>query len=91
LTPKQISIRLPLHVAAKINAINEMFPMKTKTQIIGDLLASALSQFTEGLSNEPTEDEVGKDSRIDYCGQRGWYEQLLQKHLAELEQERESD
>jgi hypothetical protein len=91
LTPKQISIRLPIHVAAKINAISEMFPTKTKTQIIGDLLASALSQFAQGLSNEPSPDEFDKDPEFESCGQRGWYERLVMKHLAELEQEKEGD
>jgi hypothetical protein len=45
LTPKQISIRLPIHVAAKISALCDMYPRKTKTEIIGDLLATALDQF----------------------------------------------
>jgi len=44
LTAKQISIRLPLEVSAKIAALNDLFPKKTKTEIIGDLLASALGQ-----------------------------------------------
>ena len=59
LTSKQISIRLPIHVAAKISAICEMYPRRTKTEIIGDLLAAALDRFAEELLNEPFEDVVG--------------------------------
>jgi hypothetical protein len=87
LTPKQISIRLPLHVAAKINAISEMFPAKTKTQLIGDLLAASLSEFAEGLSKEPLEEEAGANPLYDECGTRGLYERLVRKHLEELERE----
>ncbi|HEY3489511.1 MAG TPA: hypothetical protein VGK27_05235 [Candidatus Deferrimicrobiaceae bacterium] len=91
LTPKQISIRLPLHVAAKINAISEMFPTKTKTQIIGDLLASALAQFAQGLSREPYPYEEEKDPEFEPCGPHARYESLVASHLAELEQEKEGD
>ena len=88
LTPKQLSIRLPLHVAAKISAICEMYPKKTKTEIIGDLLASALEQFAEGLSNEPDELEEGhKDPHFEWCGIRGRYEGLVRESLDEMEQE----
>ena len=52
LTPKQISIRLPLVVSAKVNALAEMYPRKSKTEIIGDLLATALDQLEEGMPSE---------------------------------------
>ena len=53
LTPKQWSIRLPIHVAAQINALCALYPRKTKTDIIGDLLATALTQLVEALPAEP--------------------------------------
>ncbi len=52
LTPKQISIRLPILVAAKISALQDMYPNKSKTQIIGDLLATALDQLEAGLPSK---------------------------------------
>ena len=64
LTSKQISIRLPIHVAAKISAICEMYPRRTKTEIIGDLLAAALDRFAEELLNEPFEDVVGGGAHL---------------------------
>jgi hypothetical protein len=41
-TSRQYSFRLPVHVAAKIEALCEMYPTRTRTQIVGDLLAAAL-------------------------------------------------
>jgi hypothetical protein len=89
LTPKQISIRLPIHVAAKIFAISEMFPKKKKTEIIGDLLAAALAQFAEGLPNEPSEYEEaqGRDPQTEWCGERGTYERKVKKYLDEFDRE----
>jgi hypothetical protein len=89
LTPKQISIRLPIHVAAKIFAISDMYPKKKKTEIIGDLLAAALAQFAEGLSNEPDEMDLarGLDPRDGWCGDRGTYEGLVKKYLDEFDRE----
>lgn len=49
LTPKQISIRLPIFAAARISALCEMYPNKSKTQIISDLIVTALDQIQESL------------------------------------------
>jgi hypothetical protein len=87
LTPKQMSIRLPLHVAAKLSALCEMFPKKTKTEIIGDLLATALNDVVEGLSVEPYPEEEGHADPDLYWGDRKRYEQLVSKYLQEMESE----
>lgn len=49
LTPKQQSFRLPLHVAAKLDALCSIFPNKTKTEIVGDLLATAIDEIEREL------------------------------------------
>ena len=49
LCAKQFSIRLPVHVAARVSALCDMYPSKTKTDIIADLLASALDEIEEAL------------------------------------------
>jgi hypothetical protein len=89
LTKKQYSLRFPFHVMAKVNAIGEMYPSKTKTEIIGDLLASALEQFAAGLPDEADELEVarGRDPMREYCGQRRWYEETVQRNKEALEKE----
>ena len=57
LTPRQMSIRLPVHVAAKISALCEMFATRTRTEIMGDLLSTALEEAAKGLSKEPYPEE----------------------------------
>ncbi|GAA4028608.1 hypothetical protein [Actimicrobium antarcticum] len=49
LTSKQVSFRLPVHVAAKIAALCDLYPTKTRTQIVGDLLSSALGDVEKAL------------------------------------------
>lgn len=89
LTAKQMSIRLPVHVAAKISALAEMFPNKTKTEIIGDLLTAALEQLAGALSSEPYSEEE-REAAQEYpdteWGDRALYSRLVAKHLKELEQ-----
>ena len=92
LTPKQISLRLPIQVAAKISALCDMYPRKTKTEIIGDLLATALDQVEGGLEliGKGTPFAVpGSHEEIfeDYYGSRVDFQNLTQKHLKELESE----
>jgi hypothetical protein len=60
LTPKQQSFRLPLHVAAKLDALCAIFPNKSKTEIVGDLLATAIDELEKDL---PTNrgPQVGRD------------------------------
>lgn len=87
LTPKQISIRLPLHVAAKISALCEMFPKKAKTEIIGDLLSTALDDVAAGLSKEPYFGEPDPQHPDEVCGDGRVYYQLVDKYLKEMEGE----
>ena len=49
ITSKQFSFRLPVHVAAKLAALAEMYPQKTRTEIVGDLLATALNELVNGM------------------------------------------
>jgi hypothetical protein len=49
LTAKQYSFRLPVHVAAQLAALGELFPTKTKTDLVGDLLTAALKEVEANL------------------------------------------
>ena len=88
--PRPILFRLgtkdPNARAAKIWPLCEIFPKKTKTDIIGDLLATALDDVEEGLSSElyPWEEETGPD---EVWGDRKKYYDLANKYLKELEAE----
>lgn len=87
-TARQISIRLPVHVIAKIRALGAMFPGKTRTTYIGDLLSAALDRFAEGLPNEPG---PGRDSFEctdgTFHGPRGMYEFMWRGCLKDVEKE----
>lgn len=49
LTAKQLSFRLPVHVAAKISALCDLYPNKTRTEIVGDLLSAALLDIEKAI------------------------------------------
>ena len=95
LTPKQWSIRLPIHVAAKINALCDMYPRKTKTEIIGDLLATALIQFEEALPWKEDRatgffDDDGNEI-FDMSGPRDQFQKLYGKYIIEIEEGLETE
>jgi len=91
LTPKQLSIRLPILVSAKIQALCDLFPRKTKTEIIGDLLDSALEALEDELPMTKGEqsdyDEQLQEAIFVAAGIRGKYLRLTKKYLKELEKE----
>jgi hypothetical protein len=45
LTKQQFSFRLPIDVAAKLFALEELYPGRTRTQLISDLLSLALTDL----------------------------------------------
>jgi hypothetical protein len=93
LTAKQASFRLPVHVAAKISALCEMYPNKTRTQIVGDLLATALIDVEKALPSykgqpwHEQRDEEGKElfyavgPAVDFREQTNYYYAELEKEL----------
>lgn len=48
-TDCQYAVFLPLYDAARIEALNDMFPEKTKEQIITELLSAALDEAEEAF------------------------------------------
>lgn len=91
LTAKQISLRLPVHVAAKIAALCEMYPSKSRTQIVGDLLAAALAEVEEhmpSVSGQFVDEHREQGVRIyEEVGEKARFMALANKHFKELEQE----
>jgi hypothetical protein len=89
LTPKQMSIRLPLHVAASISALAEMFPKKTKTEIIGDLLATSIDQAVQALpgADDSYELQLKNDPANIPPNEYERFNKLKKKYLEELEKE----
>lgn len=62
LTSKQYSFRLPVHVAAKISALEEMYPNRTRTEIVGDLLSSALAEVERSFPSVAGESWEGREN-----------------------------
>ena len=91
LTAKQASFRLPVHVAAKIAALCEMYPQKTKTQIVGDLLSAALAELERELPSFFTNRSIGRDENGDELfeleGPAQTFRDLANKHYLELEKD----
>jgi len=92
LTPKQISIRVPILVSAKISALMDLYPKRTKTDIIGDLLISAVEMLEKELPMTMNSDEHASrpgDSEVQYgyFGMRKNYFELAKKHLRKMEKE----
>lgn len=92
LAPKQISIRLPVHVLARIRALEEMYPTRTRTELIGDLLSSALDEVENGLRVEKGEclgpcDPGDAELCYEVAGPADRFRTLSNKHYAEIEGE----
>lgn len=91
LTSKQFSFRLPVHVAAKIAALCEMYSSRTRTEIVGDLLATAIDELLAGFpciqgeyvgTNALTGEKIYLDAGLEA---QFWV--LANKHYKELERE----
>ena len=52
LVSKQFSFRFPVHIAAKIAALAEVYPQKNRTQIVADLLTTALDDLEKNLPSK---------------------------------------
>ena len=49
ISARQFSVQLPLYDAARILALVDMYPVKTETQIITELLGAALDELQEAF------------------------------------------
>lgn len=90
LTSKQYSFRLPVHVAAKIAALCDMYPQKSRTEIVGDLLSTAIDDLLKGMpSVEGKLVHVDEDGEKFYedIGPRPQFWTLADKHYKALERE----
>lgn len=88
LTDCEYSILLPTYEAAKIEALAEMFPGKTRQQIITELLAAALDELEEAFPYEKGNQVIGRDEfddpRYNDAGSTSKLIELTNKHLDKL-------
>jgi hypothetical protein len=94
LTAKQFSFRLPVHVAAKLSALCDLYPNKNRTQIVGDLLSTALEDVAAALPSakgrliERIQPMDGNGFEIyEDVGLQSRFKESANKYYAELERE----
>ena len=92
LTAKQYSFRLPVHVAAKLAALEDLYPTRSRTQLVGDLLSAAITEVEKNLEchagaslghNHP---ETGEEM-FKMEGQALDYHKAANKHYAIIEKD----
>ncbi len=91
LTAEEFAFRLPLEDAAKINALAEMYPKRSRSEILGELLSAALEELETSLPYVAGEkviaqDELG-DPLYEDVGPTPKFITLSQKHLNLLKQQ----
>lgn len=99
LSPKQRTIRLPIEVEAKLEALMRLKSLKNRNEVIGEILAAALLDIEGGISGEPNEEVVDvvegepefMPSDSDYQLYRKYYHENLEKLEAELEGDNKND
>ncbi len=89
---RPVSMRLPVHVMARVNAINDLFPTKTRTEIMTDLLKVGLEAFEESLpplaySDEPVEIDENNTMAYAPAGVNADYRENANTHYRKLESE----
>lgn len=90
ITSKQFSFRLPVHVAAKLAALSDMYPQKSRTEIVGDLLATALDELVAGMpyiKGEYIGTDTSGEEIYDDLGPASTFWNLADKHYLALEKE----
>jgi hypothetical protein len=88
MAPHEYRVRLPLHDAARIAALAEMYPLKSETEIITELLGIALDQVEAAFPYEQgskviAEDELG-DPMYEDVGSTPRFLDLSKKHVRRL-------
>jgi hypothetical protein len=90
-TSRQYSFRLPVHVAAKIEALCEIYSTRSRTEIVGDLLASALQEvetsFPSVKGKRITEHPDTGEMIYEDVGPGARFRKLANKFYAEIEKE----
>ncbi len=65
MTEDEYSFRLPIEDAAKIEALAEMYPKRTQSEILGELLSSALEELETALPYVAGHKVVARDEMGD--------------------------
>ena len=65
LTVREYRLRLPLRDAARIAALTEMYPIRSETEIISELLSAALDVLEQAMLYIPGSKVIAEDDQGD--------------------------
>ena len=90
-TAKTYEVRLPVHDAAKLAALRDMFPGRSEQDLITDLLSAALDDLEASFpyiqgKRVVAEDEQG-DPIYEDVGSTPTFNELTRKHLERIRRE----
>lgn len=90
LTSEEFALRLPIEDAAKINALTEMYPKRSRSELLGELISAALEELETAMpyisgNNVIAKDEMG-DPLYEDVGPTPTFINLSKKHLEMLKQ-----
>ncbi len=88
---REFCVKLPLYDAARIMALTEMYPARTETQIITELLGAALFELEEAFPYAQGDKVIAKDEYDDPVyediGPNSVFLQKTEKYMRQLETE----
>ena len=88
LTRQEYAVRLPLEDAARLEALAEMFPRRTREQLITELLSVALDEVVSGFPYVVGDRVISRDEEGDPVfedvGHTPRYLLLVRKHMERL-------
>jgi hypothetical protein len=95
LTAKQYSFRLPVHVAAKLAALEALYPTRSRTLLVGDLLSAAIGEVEKTLpsyAGEPLgpHPDTG-EAMFQEAGPINRYRRLANQFYCDIEKELGND
>ncbi len=93
LAPKPISMRLPVHVVARLHALYELHPDRIKNDMLIDLMKAGLDAFEQALpaftyEEQFVEDDEGRTHNFKVpTGYKADFHQAANKHYKKLQEE----
>lgn len=91
LAAAELPLRLPVHVAARLQALADMYPNKSRGEIVADLLAAALGEVEQAFppvkGNCVGQDEGGREPLFEDAGPVGRYQRLANDYYLAMEKE----
>lgn len=91
LAPQPVSLRLPIHVAARLQALCDVYPHKSQAEIVADLLAAALDEVEQSFPRVKGavvgQDEASGRLRFEDVGPVAKYRRLANDYYLAMEKE----